>query len=334
MKISYDSSRRNLPDFIRNSLDSSNVFCTEIYSNHLNKNNGTVFYFYSNDFVLPIEIRKRYFFKWANILSETIKLQNGNETESEFLDAVVDLLSKIGVDWLNQTPTRAFFNFAPKNCLYAPFGNHVVNLNLSEDELWTNMTTKCRTSIRSAIKHEVEVLINDRKFFKDFSVIVKETWLRSKMNVDNIDFHFQALNELGENAALFLAQKDGELQSGCIVYFNKKMCYAINAGTKTKPINGVTNMLYWEIFKYMKSIGVEKFNFVGARININKDSKYYHIQSFKESFGSELVFGFLFKKTFNPFKKFLFNCILFLKTRNLPQPDLIDQERIRLNIQD
>ena len=74
----------------------------------------------------------------------------------------------------------------------------------------------------------------------------------------------------------------------------------------------------------MKEYGVSMYNFVGCRINVDKDSKQAGIQSFKERFGGQLVNCFLFKTVFHPFKKTIYDFLI--NTFRKGGDDILEQE--------
>jgi FemAB family. len=75
----------------------------------------------------------------------------------------------------------------------------------------------------------------------------------------------------------------------------------------------------------MKEHNVKAYNFVGARINEDPNSKYHAIQHFKKGFGGEMREGYLFKTIINKSKYKLFYKLRALKNRDFVG-DVIDQE--------
>lgn len=333
MKINYTSKRGELPVDILKNIEFANVFFSEEYSLLIASRNETMYFLYSEEYIIPIAITKRYIFQWANILSENHSLKkNKLKSTKDFLDACMDCLkNNLGVQWVNITPATSFFTDFPTVSKRIPFGNYVLDLTLSEEVLFANMNTKCRTAIRHAIKNDVVVKTGGIEHYDDFVTIANETWERSDQQVTNLKEQFKELQLMGVHGKAFFAFKEQDLQCAIIFYFSKNLCYPIYAGSKTHQINGATNLLYWEVIKYMRNEGVKSFSFVGARIEEDKNSKYHSIQRFKESFGGDLKRGFLFKVVLNKFMFRVFKIILGLKTMNFKSYDAIDQEMHKWN---
>ena len=106
--------------------------------------------------------------------------------------------------------------------------------------------------------------------------------------------------------------KDGVL----IIPFDQKRAYYSHGGSVDKPIAGT--MIYF------KNLGLEEYDFVGARINPPKGSKLEGIQLFKKRFGATLHQGYMWKYPIRPIKSKLFDSIYKI-IRN-SNGDIIDQE--------
>lgn len=133
------------------------------------------------------------------------------------------------------------------------------------------------------------------------------------------------MNNLKENVFITIAYMGEIPQAGACYFVNKQMCYYMYGASTNKPESGSTNLLHWEVIKYLKDIEVKRYSFVGCRIDVDPDSKYHSIQRFKERFGGELVQGYMFKTILNPWKYRLFHVLYKVKNRcNLM--DAVDQE--------
>lgn len=122
-----------------------------------------------------------------------------------------------------------------------------------------------------------------------------------------------------------VAYKNGVPQCGLIGIYNEQMFYYMYGASATHPEPGSTHYLQWETIKRMKADHVRYYNFVGCRINEDKNSKYHNIQHFKKGFGGNLEECYLFRVTSHKWKKALFNFLLRLKTGTTSE-DVIDQE--------
>lgn len=314
--------------------DILNVFFGENYSSFVCDGScSSSVYVYSEKYVMPVSICKKFMFCWGRFLSEPYIYSEGNDSLKAFLNNTCQFLKKAyGIQWIEITPAYTFFNEYPEGAKHVPFGSHVINLTLDEEILFNNIHSKHRNVIKKAEKEGVviEKGVSD-KLISDYYKIDILTWKRSNRTASGEGTLHKIVNKLKENIIIYIAYKDGEPQSGAVFFYNNAMCYYMHGANNDNPVTGSGNLLQWQAIKDMKAYGVAKFSFVGCRINEDKNSKYHGIQRFKERFGGELVQGFLFKKVLS---KFYFNLFIFSKTcisllkhgRIVNTKDIIDEE--------
>ena len=288
---------------------------------------------YSDKYVIPVTVSKRGIFHYAHLNVEPAIIKDGDETLKSFLnDVCAYLKNSLKVQWINQTSAASFFMNYPTGSKHIPFGSHVIDLSLDEETLWKNVHSKHRNVIKKAEKDGVVIECGrTQKLVEDYHSIDVDTWNRSSKKAAATNHWKKLLDELGENAIIYMAYLDGEPQSGAFFYFNKQMCYYMYGANKNNPHNGSGNLLQWKAILDMKAAGVKRYSFVGCRINEDENSKYHGIQRFKERFGGELIQGFMFKMDFNPFMRKLFNLVVSLRSfvsshKYVPFKDVIDQE--------
>lgn len=314
-----------------------NIFFSEDYKKFkLSTKSSYKSYFYlvSSDFVIPVLLHKYLIFCYAELLSEPARFNNTGEEEPVFIDELADYLkNELGVQWLICTPAYAFFKYYPKGAKVVPFGSQVIDLTLTTEELFQNMDRKHREMVRRGERGGVEIVISDNKLLNDFCSIETSLWKRSGVNIDNLNnsFYDNILKSLNDNVIVSVAYKENKPQVGLIVYFNKKMAFAMHAGRANLMEPGANNLLYWKMIDYLKLIGVEKFSIVGFRINPDKDTKVYDIQRFKSRFGGKLEEGYMFKMDFKPIYHWLFDFLLTFRSlikgaKTNKGKDIIDQE--------
>jgi len=310
-----------------------NVFYSDSVLKGYNKTGEKLSFLYSSKFIVPVIISKRRIFKYAHICVEPAVIKDGEETLKSFLDDVCKFLSdELKVQWINQTSAASFFMDYPTGSKHIPFGSHVIDLSLSEEDLWKNVHSKHRNVIKKAEKDGVVIECGrTQKLVEDYHSIDIDTWTRSNRSAAT-ENHWKTLMEtMGENCVIYIAYLDGKPQSGAFFYYNKQMCYYMYGANKNNPHIGSGNLLQWRAILNMKEHGVKKYSFVGCRINEDENSKYHGIQRFKERFGGELIQGFMFKVDFNPFIRKLFNFAVSLRTMRSSNKfilfkDVIDQE--------
>lgn len=187
------------------------------------------------------------------------------------------------------------------------------------------MHSKHRNSVRRAEKNGVAVISGGKELIPDYLKADADTWERGKRSSYGAVFFEKICDSLADQAKLYVAYKDGKPQSGACYFVNQKMCYYMYGASITSPEPGSTNLLQWIAMKNMKAKGVERFSFVGCRINEDEDSKYHGIQRFKERFGGELCQGFMFSSVLSPVKCHIFDTMYRLKKGDVLQ-SAIDQE--------
>jgi lipid II:glycine glycyltransferase (peptidoglycan interpeptide bridge formation enzyme) len=77
----------------------------------------------------------------------------------------------------------------------------------------------------------------------------------------------------------------------------------------------------------LRDKGVTRYDFVGARLDVEEGSKYEGIQRFKARFGADLRKGLTFRVVFSPFKYALFSFMVrvYFAVKRWPYVDPIDQ---------
>ena len=89
------------------------------------------------------------------------------------------------------------------------------------------------------------------------------------------------------------------------------------------------NLLQWTAILDMKRLGVNIYDFVGARISPKEGSKLETIQRFKARFGSQMKVGYLWKYPLNKFKYKTFYFLVRMHACLKKQTyigDIIDEE--------
>jgi len=251
-------------------------------------------WFVSDEFILPFYIDKRVIFSKIVFTTETIKLQNSDETK--FLKEVILKAKELNIDFIAQPLASVVFKTYPKNSKYIEWGSYVVDLMQSEENILKNMHSKHKNVIKKAIKDGViiEETNNIDIIFKN----LKDTMLRQNRSYPSKD----ELSRLKSFSKFFIAQKDDVVQGCAVLPFNKNGAYYLYGGSIIKPYTGSLNYMHYFAMLEFKKLGVKRYDFMGARINVEKGSKLEGIQRFKSRFGGELQKGYLWRYDFKPLK--------------------------------
>jgi lipid II:glycine glycyltransferase (peptidoglycan interpeptide bridge formation enzyme) len=303
------------------------VYCSRAYLQSLNGGYGWLAGYIGDELrlVIPYTVKTKLIFKIATFQSAPIAISNivTEEEERAFLNDCVRMLAKIGVDFCSQSPTHVVFRVCPDNAISAPFGSYIVNLEPSEEELWSGVHAKHRNVILNAIKKGVEIRFGLDQNIRCIHDIMVETMSRSKMSFISFAAFAEMISALGKNIEVAVAYHDG-IPIGCGIFpFSKYCAYYQYGGSVGKTPLGAMNLLHWQAMKYFKSRDVNFYDFVGARVQPKAGSKLEGIQRFKQRFGATMKVGYLWKIPIT-YRYHIYNAVHKVKNRGMK--DIIDQE--------
>lgn len=319
-----------LPLDLKKKMKNANVFFDEAFERYTVDSSTAVKYIYNDMYIQVVVVHRIHkLFKTATLPTEPFTFSNngfGFSGQQAFLDGVMEVLKKdMHVDWVTVTPASTLFQAYPTQSERIKFGNYVLSLVGEESDVFTRITSKHRNMIRRGEKSGIEIRFGGTELLEDYLLVDRQTWNRSGETIDHTEFYKKYLEDFGEHSLLGVAYKDGVPQCGILGIYNESMFYYMFGASADHPEPGSTHYLQWRTMQYMRERNVRYYNFVGCRLNVDAGSKYENIQRFKKGFGGELVECYLFKVSFNRFKKHLFDFLLEKKSGKAPQ-DVIDQE--------
>lgn len=260
------------------------------------------------------------------------------DQERAFLNRAVEWLRGTGADLVVPATFNTLFRTYPDGAIAAPFGSYVLDLTPSEDVLWSHIHSKHRNVIRNAMKKGVEIrsgveyletayqLVRD-SFRRSTPGFVGKVRLESRFNYST--FRRQVLS-FGENARIFVAEHEGVAHSAAVIPFSGPAAYYMHGGNIQNPLTGASNLLQWEAIRQVRALGVQSYDFFGARIDPESGSKIEGIMKFKERFGGQLRRGYMWKMPFRPVKYALYSFAAFVRNGG----DVVDQERHKMKPSD
>lgn len=330
MKLSIAYSYSDLNQFTKTRLLGENIFYAQDYQDYIASTGKKLIYLYSSEYIIAVVIAKILLFKFAYFPSESVKLKKETDNnEGLFLSTCIRELNRImKLDWIAPNQATSIFKTAPETSIKIPFGSYVIDLRTDINNIWNNIHGKHKNSIRRAEKNGVKVVHGGAELLRDYMSMEEATYNRSNKKGNDAGVYQKILDLLKHNSKLFISYKDDVPQSGALLLYNSAYCYYLYGNSSNDIEPGANNLLQWHAIEYMHGIGVSKYSFVGARINVDKGSKYDGIQRFKERFGGELVQGYMFKEIFNKFKYNLWCRLLYFKKNKGKKYhiDIIDQE--------
>lgn len=324
--------REDLTDGVLGVVQKGNVYYSEAYEKIQNEYGSKALFFFDEDFVLVVYVRKRWIFRYGDLPTEPISINGKSLTEStDFLNEVLYVLEKkCHLHWVGPVQNQTRFLSHPNKCKVIPFGNYIVDLKFTKEELWQKIHSKHRNVIRKAEKDGLELRIGvSKELFDTYLKLDKITWERSGKRSDTCRAVGKMLKNAPQNTIIYIAEKEGEAQGGAVFFYNECMAYYLYGASIDKPSLGAMNWLHWNAMLDFKEKGVELYSFVGCRINEDVDSKYHTIQRFKKRFGGELEKNYMFKCILNRFMYQLFCTCYSVKhnhsVKKVPM-DIIDEE--------
>lgn len=278
--------------------------------------------------VLPYTVIRKAIFPMVRFRVETIPLEDGLSVDEEklFLNSVIEYLRSIGADIIIPATTNTIFRTYPDGATVAPYGSYIIDLCQPEDVLWRNINRITRQNIKTALKNGVCIREDGIEHLDAAYMLIVETFKRSNLPFMNYESLKRFALGLGENGKIMIAERQGVLES-CVIYgFSNYCAYAIYGGNRADMVEGANKLLHWEAVRLFKNFGIQRYDFVGARIDPEKGSKEEAINSFKRRLGGELRQGYMWKYSLRPIKSLAYS----LAVRFLRGGDIVDHERHKM----
>ncbi len=175
----------------------------------------------------------------------------------------------------------------------------VVDLNLTEDDIFSHFERRGQKAIRQSVARGVsveKVLLNEENFDK-FYDLYKNTCSRTMFIPESYELLKKQMIFWGkkEKVFLFFARDESIDPIGVLLLFsNGDAVSTVYQGNNYNPeiINKrASNALYWESLKWAKKNGFKYYDFGGITISesIESTEKKEGIQNFKMQFGGKVV---------------------------------------------
>jgi len=285
-------------------------------------------YLVNENYILAYFIDKRLIFTRMIFTYGLIPLKENLNIEDEkiFLDAMVDFVKDEKLcDFIYKAQSNVLFNVCPKESDCVLWGSYELSLCLDDDELIKSFHGKHRNVIKKAQKDGVEIL--ETKDIKIVQNMIADTMTRQNViHFPSLEYLLKLQKAIESNLLCLIALKDGELQGTAIFIYDNERSYYMYGGSALRPNSGSINLLHYEAMKIFREKNVKFYDFVGARIEFTKGSKYEGLDRFKNRFGTTLVKGYSFRTIVNPLKFKMFNILskTYLKLKGYDYIDPID----------
>lgn len=190
------------------------------------------------------------------------------------------------------TEFRNIFNLDEYTMLFEENGfsfndhlNYIIDLELSEDELWKNLHSKRRNEIRRAVKENItvkEIDYNNELIYCYH--IIFNLYRTVKLPLPDLKFFSNAVDILFHKGMLriFAAYYMSKIVAVMMVLCYKNVVYNWYAAGDPNYYNKYPNdLLPWEIILWAKKSGYKIFDFGGA----GSPNKKYGVRDYKKKFG-------------------------------------------------
>jgi Acetyltransferase (GNAT) domain len=205
--------------------------------------------------------------------------------------AVYPLLEKSPVVILWQCPKKLVGELQPYVFRTMPFWTPLVDLCLSEDELWQQLDAKsCRYEIRKARKLETTILRNEE--MESARLLINESIRRLRYRAELGPAQWQEMFPLHE---LFICKWDGTpVAAHVILPDHPGRARLLLSGTVDRDdpryhnvVGPLNRLLHWAEFQHYKANGFRYYDFGGCELD--RSSPSYPVTDFKLSFGAQPV---------------------------------------------
>lgn len=207
-------------------------------------------------------------------------------------------------------------NWKLRNAAHPLFTKYtfILDLTKSEEELLKGMHPKTRYNIKVALKNGVKILEdNSDEAFEIYLKLTAETTRRQgfyahaqkyhrlmweALRMQNSESRIKNLNKDKLTAHLLTAQYQPKtkdqgpktLVAWILFVYKDTLYYPYGASSSLHRETMASNLMMWEVIKFGKKLGLEKFDMWGSLgPNPDKNDSWYGFHRFKEGYGGELV---------------------------------------------
>jgi len=203
----------------------------------------------------------------------------------------------------------------------------IIDLTQNLDTIWQKMNRNSTRIIKQAEKEDIKLRINCEhdKFFQIYKNFLRKKGINSFFEVFGVGI--LPLNVMKKNGTLFAAEYHGEILAGHLFLEDDSNIEDWVTGSKrlenekerSKLVGCANRLILWEAIKYAKEKGIKEFDFGGLfpENKAEKDPIKKGINSFKLSFGGEVMPGYSYEKGYSKSLKLAYYLHHF-KNKNIP----------------
>jgi len=191
----------------------------------------------------------------------------------------------------------------------------IIDLTQDLEKIWLNMDRKStRNSIKKAQEKEIEVKINDD--YNQFHAILK-SFMRQKRFGSFLLMGEINLATMKKYGTCFTARYRGEVLGGHLYFEDEEnilLRYSASKRlgldkNKAKLISDANRLLHWEAIQYAKNKGITVYDWGGlwSKEEAEQDPQKRGVNSFKLSFGGEVVTRYEYYKIYSRIYNFVYH---------------------------
>ncbi len=182
---------------------------------------------------------------------------------------------------ISDCPILAGLGYEPKS-----FCNYIVDLSLSEDILWSNISKQMRGNISRSLRRGVAIETgNSRELIERARQQIQRSHRRSIVPTPKIDLFISAQDHLGDVLQVRVATHEGTDIAGTIGLAWGDRFFAWFGGTSRPASLHPFACVVWDEIKWARSQGFRYYDFGGA----GDANQPYGPREFKSRFHGELV---------------------------------------------
>lgn len=277
--------------------------------------------------ILPYTVLRKSMFRLVRFRSQTIPCDGKLDLiqEKHFLNSVVQFFRRARADVIIPPSNNAIFRTYPDGADAAPYGTYVIDLRQPEEVLWSRCNKTSREAIRKAKRDGVSIH-EGSDYLKQSWLLIRQTFARSHLPFMSAADFSRFILGLGRHGKLMVAVYQGVLHTCRLFGYSNRAVYVIYSGNVHDHHKGSSKLLYWDAMCTFRNLGVQCFDFYGARIAPTQGSKQHGINLVKAQLGATLHEGFIWKSPIRPLRSLAYS----MAVRILRGGDIVDTERWKL----
>lgn len=182
---------------------------------------------------------------------------------------------------------------------YYDYLNYVVDLETSEEELWSGLSKSCQKQIRKSRRRGVEIrVMNSVEGAQLLYRFLQASYRRSRVPLAHISLFESAIQHMAEQVRISIAFYQKRPVAGGILLAFKDRALAWYGGSERERGVSPFDLLTWEEMRWAREAGLRWYDFGGAGC----PNEPYGPRDFKSKFGGALVNYGRYRKVYSPWR--------------------------------